>query len=505
MKRFFFIIIPLLSAFIFFSFLSNKVIEDNHEIFLFFDESLDFHNQIIRDLSAELRSNGKRVKSAPFNIDDINNYIMSNPSALYITNQQVQSDLYALKKYEYLSVKVAVTNIDSKLNQLSEREFIEALKYDNMSDEETIKKIQREKIPYGIVSYQNLNLLVKPLSVNNVFPSLDNIKTGKYKSVIRSYIYTIDNHLIEDNPELQFECGTWLDNTFSIIAGGDIMLSRGLKGYIDVYGAKYPFMKIRDEIAKHALAFANLESPISKRGEKFFPNKGIYFKSDPNVLEGLKFCDFDVLSLANNHSLDWGIDAIIDTMNYLTESGIQYTGVGFTRQQALRPVVFNIKGTSIAFICYNEIYPLSLQESGKTMLTLALNDDAAREIRQMKLKYDLVVASVHTGTEYIMKPGIEKQNKMRELIENGVDIVLGHHPHVIQEVEVYKGRLIAYSLGNLIFDQAWSKETSTGLLLEVSFIGEKPLYYLPKIISITNAQAEIIENSEYDERYEYVK
>jgi poly-gamma-glutamate capsule biosynthesis protein CapA/YwtB (metallophosphatase superfamily) len=75
---------------------------------------------------------------------------------------------------------------------------------------------------------------------------------------------------------------------------------------------------------------------------------------------------------------------------------------------------------------------------------------------------------------------------------------------VIQEVEVYKGKLIAYSLGNLVFDQAWSKETSTGLLLEVSFIGEKPLYYLPKIISITDAQAKIIKNNKYDERYEYI-
>jgi len=93
---------------------------------------------------------------------------------------------------------------------------------------------------------------------------------------------------------------------------------------------------------------------------------------------------------------------------------------------------------------------------------------------------------------------------MRELIDSGVDVVLGSHPHVVQGVEVYKGGLIAYSLGNLIFDQNWAKETRMGLLLEISFLGERPVYYIPKVVSIDESQAKIIENNDSEYILSYV-
>ena len=103
---------------------------------------------------------------------------------------------------------------------------------------------------------------------------------------------------------------------------------------------------------------------------------------------------------------------------------------------------------------------------------------------------------MHSGIEYVPEPESEKVKKMRELIDYGVDVVLGGGPHVIQGIEVYKGGIIAYSLGNFIFDQDWSKETSLGLLLEISFLGEKPVYFNPSVLTIDKAQAKLINNDE---------
>ena len=96
----------------------------------------------------------------------------------------------------------------------------------------------------------------------------------------------------------------------------------------------------------------------------------------------------------------------------------------------------------------------------------------------------------------INKKITEKIRKMRRLIDAGVDVVIGSHPHVVQGIEVYKDCLIAYSLGNLIFDQSWSKETSLGLLLEIAFLGSRLVYYRPQVIWIEKSRARIIENDE---------
>ena len=505
MKRFFFIVIPILTAFVFFSFLSQKDIQNDNKIVVFFDENLNHRSLIKHDIANKIKQSGIKISTGYFNPEEIDHFIISNPEALYITENQMHSHIFSLKKFGYLSVMVAVTSTSNELCAISSEEFSKVLKHDAVSDIETLKKIEKNKVPFGIISFINLTLNVKPLRVNGTFPTLENIKSGEYENVYRAYIYMKDNRILDKNLSLQNELGSWIKKSFSIIAGGDIMLGRGSKRYIDLYGSEYPFYDIRKEIIKHDIAFANLESPISNKGKKFFPDKGIYFRADPVVIGGLVFAGFDIFSLANNHALDWGIDAITDTMNYLEKYGLQYTGVGSTRQEALKPAVFNVGGTNVAFICYNDIYPLALKESGKTIRTLSLNGaDLNREIKPLKEKYDIIIASVHSGKEYIVKPEIEKINKMRELIDSGVDVVLGSHPHVVQGVEVYKGGLIAYSLGNLIFDQNWAKETRMGLLLEISFLGERPVYYIPRVVSIDKSQAKIIENNDSEYILSYV-
>jgi len=497
MKRFILLIISILIAFVFSSFLAKKDYKDEGEVFIFFDADMKDCSLIMNDVKTKIRQCGYKVQGRYFNPEDIDHFIISNPKGLYITDDEIHSSLFLLKKSEYFSVKVAITNAYSEKNSISTHEFLATMNRVGSNETDISKKVMKNRLDLGIISFQGLTLKVKPLSVNGVFPSLENIQNGNYEFVYRANIYHKDDLVLKENPVLQYMLGKWQQKSFSIIAGGDIMLSRGAKWYIDQYGVTYPFHEIRDEIENHEVAFANLESPISDRGKKYSPYKGIYFRADPEVVDGLKFSGFDVFSLANNHTLDWGIDSLIDTMNYLKNVGLQYSGVGFTREEALVPADFTVKGIRIAFICYNDVYPLFLTEEGISMRTLSLKgENVEEEIKLLKEKYDIIIASVHTGTEYILQPENEKIRKMRGLIDAGVDVVIGSHPHVVQGIEVYKDCLIAYSLGNLIFDQSWSKETSLGLLLEIAFLGSRLVYYRPQVICIEKSKARIIENDE---------
>ena len=150
------------------------------------------------------------------------------------------------------------------------------------------------------------------------------------------------------------------------------------------------------------------------------------------------------------------------------------------------------------------------------MLTLTYDAETLqREIRNMVKKYDIIIASVHAGVEYIDDPEPVKVEMMHNLIDYGIDVIIGHHPHVIQGIEVYGEGLIAYSLGNLIFDQKWSRETSLGLLLEICFFRDRPLYYFPRVVHIKDSQALILDSEESqniistlsmeNHGYEYVK
>jgi len=490
-----FIFIPVIAAFTFFSFLSRTAVNEGNEVLLFFEMSMEDLDAIKRDITQKIEKWGMEASTNLFQVSEIDQYIMVHPEALFITGSEVQSDLYCLKEYRYTDVKVAVTNRFSGQNEISKILFSKILEQDP-ADDRSLKKVAKEKVPFGVVSFQDLDLQVKPLAVDGIYPDLRNIKNNVYDATYRAHIYTKSNLLLEQNPHLEFELCSWIEKTFTIIAGGDIMLCRGARKYIDLFGSEYPFSEIQDEIRVHEIAIANLESPISARGERFFPDKGIYFRALPDVVEGLKYSGFNVFTLANNHILDWGIDAATDTMHYLSEGGLYFSGVGFSKKEASKPVEFNLKDVQVGIICYNDIYPFSLKQAGKTVETNRLDSETVEVIGDLKKEFDVLIAAVHTGTEYLPEPEKEKVHTMRNLVDAGVDVVLGTHPHVVQKIEVYGGGLIVYSLGNLIFDQSWSTETSHGLLLEIVFVGKKPAYYHPRAVLIENARARFLPDEE---------
>ncbi len=265
---------------------------------------------------------------------------------------------------------------------------------------------------------------------------------------------------------------------------GDIMLSRSVgKKIINANDPTFPFQKIARIIEEADLAFGNLEGPISDRGR----NQGsIYsFRADPKAVQGLSYAGFDVLSLANNHIFDWGRDALEDTISLLQESNIAPIGAGKNEIEANNVYIKEIKGTKFAFLASTNLYPESLEAAGD----LAGISDFGKLIeksREAKTLADIVVVSLHWGEEYNAERS-EYQRKFAEaLTEAGADIIIGHHPHVVQEVEEVIGtendstKVIAYSLGNFVFDQNFSTSTMEGLMLKIK-IEDKKIKEVEKI------------------------
>ncbi len=258
----------------------------------------------------------------------------------------------------------------------------------------------------------------------------------------------------------------------TIFAVGDIMLDRGVEYMIEKKGNgdfRFPFFKIADDLNKADILFGNLEGPISDKGKKI---GSIYsFRMDPKAVEGLQYAGFDVLSLANNHMFDYGRIALEDTMKNLKDNGIEYVGAGYNKKEAFSPKIINIDGTKIGILAYANLGPKNWQakenDSGLAWLDLSDLVKIKKEIANVKDKVDVLIISLHSGEEYSHQPTYFQKVFARTCIEAGADIVIGHHPHVIQKVEKYKDGWIAYSLGNFVFDQTFSQDTMKGLLLEI--------------------------------------
>lgn len=253
---------------------------------------------------------------------------------------------------------------------------------------------------------------------------------------------------------------------------GDIMLDRGVEGKVKRYGKgdyaflfeNASFLKIPD------LMFANLEGPVSDRGR----NVGsIYsFRFDPVVFSVLKSAGFDVLSMANNHIGDWGMLALEDTLTLGMEHGFRMIGGGFGYEDARVPKIHNVNGIDVGYLAFSDFGPQSIiltEKSGSTTAGVLSADDEHLPfiVSDAAHLVDILVVSFHFGDEYEPLSNSRQQRQARLAIDSGAHIVAGHHPHVEQEVEEYKHGIIAYSLGNFIFDQNFSEETMKGMKLDV--------------------------------------
>lgn len=249
---------------------------------------------------------------------------------------------------------------------------------------------------------------------------------------------------------------------------GDIMLDRGVKQMVILHQAgdySFVFKEIPGLKENVDILFGNLEGPVSVRGT----NRGsIYsFRMDPAAVPALKKAGFDVVSVANNHAGDWDSQAFLDTLGYLKKAGILYTGGGRNLAEAATTSVLLVKNLRVGFLGFSDVGPQWLSAGPNTAGILIADERIKSRVEKAAKEVDFLVVSFHFGEEYMDRSNPRQQNLAKLAVDSGADLVVGHHPHVVQETEDYNGGFIAYSLGNFIFDQYFSPDTMEGMVLDV--------------------------------------
>lgn len=255
--------------------------------------------------------------------------------------------------------------------------------------------------------------------------------------------------------------------TLTVSAVGDMIFDRKVKTLISTAGGAAPLAAVAKHLSAADVTIGNLESSLSSGGVKNAA-KDVTFRGDPRGIEGLTSAGFDLLSMANNHVLDYGADALADTVAALDAKGISHAGAGANRDAAWKPAVVEREGATVAYLAFSHILPAGfIATSSKAGFAQGRNNMEAvtAAIRSAKEQYDYVIVSFHWGVEYQDDANAEQVRDAHAAIDAGADMVLAHHPHVIQAVEFYKNRLIAYSLGDFVFDH-YSRKTGEAFVLD---------------------------------------
>ncbi|MDR2671667.1 MAG: CapA family protein [Oscillospiraceae bacterium] len=242
----------------------------------------------------------------------------------------------------------------------------------------------------------------------------------------------------------------------TLVLGGDVLIDLGIEQRL-WEPDRFPWVMAPELAAAFAaadLAAVNLEMPVSTRGAAM-PNKEFTFRGAPEQLPFLRdYMGVDVVTLANNHTLDFGTDAMLDTLAHLDDYGIAHVGAGADIEAAGAPVLMQAGAYTVAFLGATRVVPVAGWAAGPEHPGLFTTYDPAalcEAIRAVRPQADYVIVYVHWGVERATQPESYQVRLARDYIDAGADAVVGAHPHVLQPLAFYEDKLIAYSLGNLIF------------------------------------------------------
>ncbi|MCX7747780.1 MAG: CapA family protein [Clostridia bacterium] len=249
-------------------------------------------------------------------------------------------------------------------------------------------------------------------------------------------------------------------DTVTLSFMGDVLLDGHVATLVNQKGADFILSDVKPVLDESDISMVNLECPVSEKGAKA-RDKQYTFRAKPESLNVLTSGGIDIITLANNHILDFGREALLDTIQYLGEKGIHSVGAGENTDEASKPFYIEKNGLKVAFIASSRVIPNTTWAASKNSPGVATTYNPERllkEIESAKSQADIVVVYIHWGEELKEQPAKYQKNLAKAYIDRGADIVLGSHPHVLQGLEYYKGKVIAYSLGNFIFTN-YKKDT----------------------------------------------
>ncbi|MGH3086835.1 MAG: CapA family protein [Rubrobacteraceae bacterium] len=366
------------------------------------------------------------------------------------------------------------------------------------SPEGVLDLVSQDPGAIGLVPWEDVDPRVKALAVNGVHPlrpgaevpenypldlgEADGPDSGKLRRVVIGGDMVLDRGL----HHAVFQQGRGID--FPLDGGRAAVTWRASEpSEYSEFGEIHQFRAerrgepgaVREYLNGADLALANLESPVLANAT--YHPEGTTFHGDLGLLPILADAGIDGVTLANNHVLDAGEAGLAETMLHLDDAGIAHAGAGMDLASAREPMVFDLGGVKVGVLNYQNVpsYEWAWATEG-TAGTAPLREDVLREdIRRLESRVDTVIVMPHWGEEYTATPEPEQVELARSAVDAGADLVAGGHAHWAKGIEVYEGAPVFYGVGNFLFDQVWSEETSTGIFAEVTLYEDRVIQTKP--------------------------
>ena len=373
---------------------------------------------------------------------------------------------------------------------------------------------------YPLVPLEDIKLPQKGLSINNLYPG-----DPGYPAFESTWLsISFPDHYEEKN-ETKNNLLDWFNNVkraydlsdtpppqISWVAGvGDMMVQRGVETVLihQEKGAEYIFGDTLNILQNQDLMLGNLEGSVTYTTGK--TAKSYNFRFDPQVLHILKEVGFDYFSLTNNHIYDYGEKGFRDTLKYLREAGIPTSGAGLTPKEAADYTEISLGNNTVRVLSMGAYPRENNGWDGKIMAQVS--DDhpgilfegerALEAVRNMSSLSSFDILMIHGGVEWTSIPGVEQKKVYRSYIEAGADMIIGSHPHVLQGMEVWQDKLIAYSLGNFIFPGMGSMEfAEDSMILSAGIMNNNIRYLKPVPVKINNQTVSIDKSGTIIERFQ---
>ncbi|OGC47630.1 AmmeMemoRadiSam system protein B [candidate division WWE3 bacterium RIFCSPHIGHO2_01_FULL_42_13] len=264
----------------------------------------------------------------------------------------------------------------------------------------------------------------------------------------------------EENNLTSYVSGYFVNDNIRILFGGDLMFDRYIRQVAQNKGNDFILKNTIKYLLDKDLVVVNLEGPVTtfesiSVGSKIGAPDNFVFTFPPAVADVLATHNIKLVNIGNNHILNFGWEGLNQTKKFLLDKNISFFGNTGTPNDQTRFKTVEIKGKKIAFVNYNQFTAGSVEA-------------VLEDLNQVKDGTDFIIIYTHWGDEYSNEIRQPFRDLAHKLIDSGADLIIGSHPHVVQEKEIYNGKTIYYSLGNLVFDQYFSEETKKGLMVELN-------------------------------------
>lgn len=266
-------------------------------------------------------------------------------------------------------------------------------------------------------------------------------------------------------PSEAVENDTKDDSLVTATMVGDIMLGRNVEKVTNRQGQDYLFRNVESYFKNADYSTANFDHPVTANDEYPAQDKPILLRTDEQSVKTLKNLNFSVLNVANSHSMDYLEQGLNDTVKAFNQSKMDFVGMGENLEKASNINYQTVNGIKIATLGFTDTYTAySAANDNDPGILPAKPEIFIPLIQEAKEKANLVVVHAHWGEEYDTTPSPRQKGLAKAMADAGADIILGHHPHVLQPIDTYKNTVIFYSLGNFVFDQGWSASRESALV-----------------------------------------